>query len=143
MADILHNFPVFAPVEKVFEAITTPAGINAWWTLTCSGEPTETSTYDLGFGDGYQWRARVTRARPDAEFELELTDADQDWLGTRVGFILSAGTDRTAVEFYHRDWPAENDHYRTSCFCWAMYLRLLKRYVEFDERVDYERRLDV
>jgi hypothetical protein len=34
-------------------------------------------------------------------------------------------------------------HYRTSSFCWAMYLRLLKRYVEHGEVVPYEKRLDV
>ena len=32
---------------------------------------------------------------------------------------------------------------RTSCYCWVMYLRILKRYVEHGEMVPYERRLDV
>ncbi|MCH8956850.1 SRPBCC domain-containing protein, partial [candidate division KSB1 bacterium] len=36
-----------------------------------------------------------------------------------------------------------NEHYRVSCYCWAMYLRLLKRYVEHGETVPYEDRLDV
>ena len=143
MADILYEFPVFVPIEKVFEAVTTPAGINAWWTLTCSGEPTEGSTYDLGFGDRYQWQAHVTIARPDAEFELEVTVADEFWLGTRVGFILSAGIDRTTVNFYHRGWPEESEHFRISSYCWAMYLRIMKRHVELGEHIDYERRLDV
>ena len=39
------------------------------------------------------------------------------------------------------DFPA-NAHYRTSAFCWAMYLRLLKKYVETGEVVPYERRLE-
>jgi hypothetical protein len=30
-----------------------------------------------------------------------------------------------------------------SCFCWAMYLRILRRHLEYGEEVEYERRLDV
>ena len=143
MHDIQHDFPVFAPIERVFEAVTTPVGLNAWWTKTCQGEPTVRSIYELGFGEGYQWRAMVTVTRPDAEFELQLIDADEDWQGTRVGFVLTAKSDRTNVKFYHKGWPNDNSHYRTSCYCWAMYLRIMKRHVEFGENVEYEKRLEV
>jgi hypothetical protein len=43
----------------------------------------------------------------------------------------------------HRGWPDANDHYRTSCHCWAMYLRILRRHLEHGESVPYEKRLDV
>ena len=40
--------------------------------------------------------------------------------------IFSA-TRRTPREFaYHRGWPEKNEHRRISCFCWAMYLRILR-----------------
>jgi len=29
-----------------------------------------------------------------------------------------------------------------SCYCWAMYLRIMRRYLEHGESVPYERRLD-
>jgi hypothetical protein len=45
------------------------------------------------------------------------------------------------VRFAHRGWPDESDHYRTSSFCWAMYLRLLSRALEFGEFVPYDDRL--
>lgn len=47
------------------------------------------------------------------------------------------------MQFWHRGWLEANVHYRTSSFCWAMYLRLLKRWVEAGEVVPYERRLEV
>jgi hypothetical protein len=34
-------------------------------------------------------------------------------------------------------------HYRTSCHCGALYLRILRRHLEHGESVPYERRLDV
>jgi hypothetical protein len=99
--------------------------------------------YELFFGPGYDWRAKVTRCQPDSEFELEMVRADADWLGTRVGFRLDDRDGRTWVQFSHTGWPAVNEHYRISCNCWAMYLRILRRYLEFGESVPYERRLDV
>ena len=43
----------------------------------------------------------------------------------------------------HLGWPEANAHYRTSCHCWALYLRVLRRYLENGESVPYEVRLDV
>ena len=143
MADILHNLIVNADRSPVFRAISTPDGLNSWWTLTCSGTPQEGAEYNLGFGPQYDWQARVSRFIPNSEFELALTRADADWQGTRLRFVLNDLPNATQVTFQHLGWPEDNDHYRTSCFCWAMYLRLMKRFVEFAEVVPYDKRLDV
>jgi hypothetical protein len=58
MPDILHDFPIFAPISKVFAAVSTPAGLDQWWTLTSSGGPRPNDTFELGFGPDYDWRAR-------------------------------------------------------------------------------------
>ncbi len=47
------------------------------------------------------------------------------------------------VSFYHMGWPENNEHFRISCYCWAMYLRILKRYIEYGEKVPYKSRLSV
>ena len=143
MPDILHDFPIKAPARRVFRAVSAPADLDEWWTLRSAGEPRLGAAYELGFGPGYDWRAKVTRCTPDAAFELELTQADAEWMGTRVGFRLESTGDLTRVRFHHAGWPEETGHYRVSCYCWAMYLRVLRRYLEHGERVPYERRLDV
>lgn len=142
MADIFHHFPIDASPQQVFQAITTPAGLDTWWTLNSSGIPTEGTEYELGFGPGYTWSALVTKGVVDREFELEMTSADADWKGSRIGFHLEERDGMTHVRFHHTDWPHSNSHFRTSSFCWAMYLRLLKRYVEHGEIVAYEDRLN-
>jgi uncharacterized protein YndB with AHSA1/START domain len=142
MADIFHYFPIKASRQRVFQAIATPAGLEAWWTKRATGEPAEGAEYELGFGPEYEWRALVSRCVPGAAFEFRLTTAMEDWLGTRVGFDLEEQDGVTEVRFYHTGWPAASEHYRISCFCWAMYLRLLKRHVEFGEVVLYEDRLE-
>ena len=143
MADIFHHFQIKAARQKVFQAVSTPAGLDVWWTKQAMGQPVEGAAYELGFGPGYEWQAVVTRCVPEAEFELQLTAAPEDWLDTRVGFQLDEQDDVTQVRFHHTGWPEVNEHYRVSCYCWAMYLRLLKRYVEVGEFVPYEDRLEV
>lgn len=59
----------------------------------------------------------------------------------RVGCQLD-GEPATRVRFYRTGWPTQNEHWRISCYCWAMYLRLLRRYLENGETVPYEQRLE-
>jgi uncharacterized protein YndB with AHSA1/START domain len=141
--DIFHHFLIKAAIQDVFRAVSTPAGLDSWWTKTSAAEPGAKAQYELWFGPEYDWRAIATRYSPDNEFELELNCADGDWRGTRLGFRLEEKAGTVNVEFHHTGWPEDNEHYRISCFCWAMYLRLLKRYVEFGEVVPYEQRLEV
>lgn len=143
MADIYHDFPVRAPLERVYAAVTTPGGLDQWWTKRSAGAPVEGTEYELWFGPEFDWRGRVTRASAPSEFELEITEAHPDWIGTRVGFHLARTADATQVRFYHTGWPTPNEHWRISCYCWAMYLRILRRHLEYGETVPYEQRLDV
>ena len=143
MADIEQLFPIAADPESVFAGIATPAGLDAWWTLTSSGNAAVGAKWTLGFGPEHSWKARVTRCEPPRAFELELTAAQEDWLGTRVAFVLEPTEGRTLVRFAHRGWPDRNDHYLTSCHCWALYLRILRRHVEHGETVAYPDRLQV
>ena len=143
MADILQDFPIRAPRDRVYQAVSTPAGLDCWWTKKSAGNPIEGAEYELWFGPPYDWRAKVTRCVADAEFELQLVVADDDWLSTRVGFHLDDRDGMTWVRFHHTGWPSHNEHNRISCHCWAMYLRVLRRYLEHGELVPYENRLDV
>lgn len=141
MPDILQDFAVQVPPDRVFDGVSQPALLDQWWTLRSRGEPSVGSAYELDFGPGHLWHAVVTIVRPGAAFELRLTDADPDWNNTTVGFDLSAAGGGTQVRFHHSGWSEPSDHYRTSCHCWALYLRILRRYLEHGEIVPYDRRL--
>jgi uncharacterized protein YndB with AHSA1/START domain len=143
MADILHDFFIAAARDRVFQSISTPEGFDAWWTKRSSGRAALGAEFELWFGPEYDWRARVTRCAIDEEFEIEITRADADWTGTRVGFHLQDAGGGTRVRFFHVGWPDANDHFRASNYCWAMYLRVLRRYLEHGEVVPYEHRNDV
>jgi uncharacterized protein YndB with AHSA1/START domain len=143
MPDIFHDFPIAVPPSRAFRAVSTPADLDQWWTMDSSGKPAKGAEWELGFGPGYDWRAVVSRCTPDRSFEFKLVSSGPDWMGTLVGFELTPHENSTQVRFHHTGWPEQNEHYRISCYCWAMYLRVLKRFLEHGETVPYERRLDV
>lgn len=140
MPDILHRFTVAAPPERVAEMLLTPEGLNAWWTETARGRAARGARYDFGFGPQYQWAGTLVELEPGRKVVWEMVDADDDWRGTRVGCTLEPSGAGTTVDFFHTGWREANDHYRRTSYCWAMYLRLLKRHVEAGELVPYERR---
>jgi len=142
MPDILHDFPIAAPADRVFAAVATPEGLDEWWTLGCEGAPSVGASWRLDFGPGYVWTADVRVLDLNRAIEWEMLDADADWRGTRVGFELEPAGTRTQVRFRHTGWREANDHFRSTSFCWAMYLRVLKRFVELGEHTAYEVRLD-
>lgn len=142
MPDILQDVPIRADASAVFRAVSTPEGLNQWWTESCDGDSQVDTTFALGFGPAYQWTALVSRCVPDRRFELTMQSADDDWTGTRLNFELSESSGVTQLRFSHTGWPAANAHFRTSCHCWALYLRLLRRYLEHGETVPYATRLD-
>jgi len=143
MPDIYSDFPIQVPAADVFRVVSTPAGLDQWWTKRSAGTPKLGAEYELWFGPEYDWRARVTACAAPQRFEIEITRAGEDWLGTRVGFDITGQGTTSQVRFYHRGWPQSNEHYRISCYCWPMYLRILRRYLEHGETVPYEQRLDV
>jgi len=144
VADIIHEFVVNVEPGRVFQSFATQSGLEKRWTKTSTGETREGGNFRLYFEPEFDWQAKVTRYLPPSAFELEITRSHVDWIGTRVGDDLSPqGKNTTRIRFHHTGWSDKNEHWRMSCFCWAMYLRILRRNLEYGEFVEYERRLEV
>ncbi len=143
MADIFHYFSINSPVEKVFEILSTPEGIEKWWAQKASGKVGLGETIYLFFEPDYNWTALVSKFKNDEEFELTMQTSDNDWQGSKVGFRLIEKPSETEVHFYHTGWKTDNEHFRVSNFCWAMYLRILKRNLELGKFIPYKDRLSV
>lgn len=58
MPDILHSFTIEAPPDRVFEVISTPAGLNNWWPIESSGRTAVGEIYEFDFGPGSRWVLR-------------------------------------------------------------------------------------
>lgn len=143
MAEILHSLQIDAPTESVFRSVSTPEGLNTWWTLTSSGRPALGERYEFGFGPQYHWLGTVTRFEEHKRIAWIMSKADDDWSGTEVGLELFPQQRGVRVEFHHTGWRAANLHFRISSFCWAEYLRLMRRNLEHGELVPYDLRVSV
>ncbi|ESU26540.1 hypothetical protein FLJC2902T_25110 [Flavobacterium limnosediminis JC2902] len=141
MQTIYHDLIINVTKEKVFEAISTPKGLNNWWTLRSKGTAGLDEKYNLYFGEEYDWFATISKFKENEVIEFSMTEAMEEWLPTRFGFILKEeNSHRTYVQFYHADWKEATQEFRIASYCWANLLRELKQYLEkgiitpFEER---------
>lgn len=140
MHDILHDLWINAKPIQVFKAVSTSKGLNSWWTLDSEGLPEENNTYRFYFGPDYDWKGKVIDVDAPEAITWRMEQCDKDWDETEVGFNIIQKGSQSHVQFSHRGWPEKNEHFRRSSYCWATYLRLLKRYIEHGEFVPYEHR---
>ncbi|WP_313805735.1 SRPBCC domain-containing protein [Flavobacterium sp.] len=141
MFTIYHDFIINTSKEKVFEAVSTPEGLNNWWTLNSKGNPALGETFNLYFGEEYDWYTEITKFSKDKEIEFKTTIAMQEWLPTSFGFKLTeVKPSETYVRFYHKDWTEISQEYRQASFCWADLLRQMKQYLEKGIITPFEQR---
>jgi len=120
MPTIYHDFTINASKEKVFEAISTPYGLDNWWTQRSSGKQEIGAVFNLFFTEEYNWFAEISILKHNEEVEFKMTKAMEEWLPTRFGFILKEEKPEvTSIQFYHKDWKDIYKKFRLASFCWA------------------------
>lgn len=141
MPTMYHQLRINAPINKTFDAVTKPELFINWWPLTCNGHAKVGGEYEFYFGDPYRWNAVVTTLESNERVEYKMTKADEDWTPTSFGFLLSHSADNQVIlNFYHKDWQIENDHFKIATYCWAHLLKGLKDFSEKDIIIPFELR---
>ncbi|MFE5328447.1 SRPBCC domain-containing protein [Embleya sp. NPDC056575] len=133
MADILHRIGVeHASPERVYEALTTVAGLAGWWTEKTSGESDLGGVLEFRFGPG-GFDMKVVELDPGRIVRWEVVDGPEEWVGTRVEWNLRQEGDFTIVLFRHEGWrePVEFMHHCSTK--WAVFLLSLKQLLETGE----------
>ena len=138
--DIYHDVHIEASQQEIYDAVTEPEHLINWWPLKCSGEPIEDREYNFYFSPEYNWFGKVIKAEKNTAFHIKMTQSDADWDPTSFGFDLIPKKDGTLLQFWHRNWPHCNAHYKQSSYCWAILLKGLKEYLEKGTIVPFEER---
>tara|TARA_R110000868_G_scaffold53370_3_gene167641 strand:+ start:671 stop:1099 length:429 start_codon:yes stop_codon:yes gene_type:complete len=138
--NIYHNLIIKASPKEVFDAVSQPNHLDNWWTLKSSGKPELNAEYNLNFTDQYNWFCKVSKIKVNESIHFKMTKSDSDWNPTTFGFDLEAKENGAYLKFSHENWPANNDHFKHSSFCWAMLLNGLKNYVEKGVIIPFEDR---
>ena len=141
MNTISQGFFIKSSKEKIFEAISTAAGFNNWWTKECSGIPKLDSEFNFYFSEEYNWKAKVTKLILYTEIEFTMTLASESWEDTLFGFKLTNDTNENIfVEFYHKNWKEVNKEFQITNYCWANLFFQLKEYIETGVVLEFSQR---
>jgi uncharacterized protein YndB with AHSA1/START domain len=137
--EIKHATLARAPQERVYEALTTGAGLDGWFTTGARVEPR------AGGEMIWRWRdwgpdrvttedhGRVLEARPPERFVFEWHGAGDDEPPTTVEVDFEPNEEGTVVrirERGYRDTPAGKAGFASCASGWGEALTLLKFYVE-------------
>jgi Activator of Hsp90 ATPase homolog 1-like protein len=129
MAEIHHEIKVRATPEKIREALSSIASLEAWHGGTVTAMD---GALRFEFADGaptFRWS--IEPAKSGREIVWRCLEGPGDSVGTEASFTISnADKGRTLVEFVHRGWPHTGGNFRKCNTTWAILLHHLRQYVE-------------
>ena len=142
MATLCHEVWINASTAKVYEAISTPAGIGAWW-----DEQTVTHTHQgtvLEHSPGPEHgvvKMKVLDSTPNERIEWECISTHPPsspasaWTGTHIVFDLARRSvppwarervDMVVLNFRHSGWNEKSEYFGFCNFAWGQVLQKLK-----------------
>jgi len=151
MPNIHQQIFIATTAEKVYEALTTQAGLSAWWTPNTTAVPEEQTIARFTFGNGYYKEMEVTKLKHPHLVEWLCVYGADEWIGTSISFTIQFGTrekllaehaelsdqlhqssaDRGSVLiFHHNNWKEYSSMFAECSYTWSRFLRSLKLYCE-------------
>ncbi|WP_109694603.1 SRPBCC family protein [Chitinophaga deserti] len=140
MYNIEHIQYVKATADKVFDALTTKAGLAEIWTEKLVVKPEAGFINEFDFNDNYNTRFKVLAMSRPNRIRWECVDSDQEWIGTFLSFDIEQRQKHTAVVLKHSNWRELTEFYRYCNYNWAWFLYSLKLYCETGEGAPFQRR---
>jgi uncharacterized protein YndB with AHSA1/START domain len=135
MADIIHRVGIKAPVQKVYNALSTVEGIGGWWTEQTTGKSQVGGTIVVRFlsQEGKEigsMNMEVKTLEPGKKVHWKFTSGPEEWIGTDAIFDLHEEGDYTIVLFGHRNWQKEAEFMAHCSMKWGIFMLSLKELVE-------------
>jgi uncharacterized protein YndB with AHSA1/START domain len=131
-ADYQKTIRVNARPEALFDALTTPDGLTAWWVRAAgSGESGGELQFFMGAPEPLV--IHVDHATRPTSVQWSVTDCsfEPDWVGTRPTWTITpVDGDASELHFRHRGLTAELDCIEMCTRGWNHYLESLQAYVE-------------
>ncbi|WP_326551612.1 SRPBCC family protein [Micromonospora sp. NBC_01813] len=129
MVDILHRVGITAPQGAVYQALTSPDRLAAWWTADTRGDGDTGGVLEFRFAVG-GFDMKVVEARPTERVSWEVIDGPPEWIGTRISWSLRTEGDFTIVMFAHEGWSEPGEFMAHCSTKWATFLMSLKQLLE-------------
>jgi uncharacterized protein YndB with AHSA1/START domain len=124
MREIIHAVDIAAPVADVERALTTRAGLAAWWSREVA---VDGDLIRFTFEGDFNPVMRIDHLDPGKLVAWAYDSGAEPWTGSTFRFELGEKDGKTGVLFRHRygmDLP--DDVYGMFNFNWAYYLESLR-----------------
>jgi hypothetical protein len=130
MPDILLELTINAGADALLDAITTADGLAAHWTDQVEAKPEQGTVATFGFGPNREtvFEMHVDTLTPEL-VEWTCVGGPDEWVGTKLRWLLRTNGDATNLRFEHRDWKREDGAVAPCSYTWAMILHRLEHYV--------------
>lgn len=148
----IHNAVLIgAPIEKVYNAITTQEDLSAWWTPNVKANAKANSLAHFPFKDGYFKEMKITDLEPFKLVKWSCVKGKEQWIGTTISFELIHGIKEnllgqypemsgqieqlnsgrgTLLIFNHSNWKEYTLMFAECTYTWGQFLKSLKLYCE-------------
>jgi|SRR5579859_1682845 len=132
MPDILLELTIAATPDKVFQALTEPQGLEAWWTTHIAAEPKVGSAVQVFFRGGQPViKMQIGTLEPGRKVVWDILERVAGWGGSQFAWDLSLVETGTKVLFAYRDILASAaTNLPSLAYAWAVNLTSLKDYLE-------------
>jgi len=137
MKSIYHRVVIEAPVEKVYEALTTQEGLSGWWTPETKAKSEVGSTSRFAFGPDYFKEMKVEELKPPSRVKWLCVKGYEDWVGTTITFELQPHDKGTSLFLRHDGWKEYTEGFAACSYDWAIFLRSLKFLCETGKGLPY------
>jgi len=132
--DLIHRIDIAAPAEKIYQAITTEAGVKAWWTTDVQMDNRVGGRAVFGFfNHSTVFHMRIEQLTPPTFVRWSCVEntTSPDWIGTTQEFKLDPQDDgEVLLKFFHGGWKSGEDHCYYCNTTWGHLLVCLKQYAE-------------
>ena len=133
-AQIWHEVRMKATPAAVYEAITSPRRLAAWWIPDTRGESTVGGELQFWFAPTMSMTMRVVELEPDRLVRWRSVGGPlPDWADTEVEFKIIPQGERIALQLRHHGWREIAEGFPYYSFSWAVYLASLKDLVQTGE----------
>jgi uncharacterized protein YndB with AHSA1/START domain len=122
MAEIWHEVWIGAPAERVFDALTTKAGLDRWWGPVIGAQARVGYVVEFDHGLGENLRMEIVELEPNrlvvwrciSVFD-DPSNPASEWFGQTLRFevaprgevaLLGATQDVTVLTFRNAGWPS-------------------------------------
>jgi uncharacterized protein YndB with AHSA1/START domain len=151
MPSIHQRLVIGAPAATIYNAITSQAGLAAWWTRETMAKPETNTVARFAFGQYFK-EMKIVALKPGQQVMWTCIAGAGEWVGTSISFTLEGGDRNTLLKRYpemgdqiqqqkgdnelalllfaHDDWKAYTPMFAECSYTWGRFLRSLKLFCE-------------